>query len=61
MAVTDMGIDQTQVIENFSCGRDDRTGIGSGAPLFNGDGGGEAFDVIDIRFFELVQELPGIG
>ncbi len=29
--------------------------------MFDGDGGGDAFDFVDIWFFQLVEELAGVG
>ena len=50
-----------EIIVNLGRGRDGRPGIGSGAALLDRDRRRQAFDEVDIRFFHLVEKLPGIG
>ena len=40
---------------------DGRARIRGGGALVDGDGRAEAIDAIDIRFFDLIKELAGIG
>src|SRR4051794_22190999 len=42
------------------CG-DGRLAAAAGHALFNGNARWNALDQIDVRFFELLDELPGIG
>jgi len=50
-----------QVIIDFGRGCDCRSWICTCAALFDGDGGGKSFDEIDVRFFHLIEKLPGVS
>ena len=59
--MTDAGVQQPHVIVNFGDGADGGPGIFTGGFLFDGDGGRQALDVIDIWFLHQFQKLPGVG
>ncbi len=50
-----------EIIVNFRGRCDGRAWICPGAPLFDRDRRRESFDEIDVRFFHLIEELPGVG
>ena len=50
-----------EIVENLGGGRDRRTRIRARAPLLDRDRRRQAFDEIDVRFFHLVEELPGVS
>ena len=52
---------QSQKIVNLGCCRNDRAGIACRAALFDGNGGGEALDKINLRLFHLIEELPRVS
>ena len=53
--------EQAHVIVDLGHGADGRTGVFRRRLLFDGNRGAEARDVIDVRFFHHVEELPRIG
>src|SRR5215510_6011206 len=53
--------EQPQVIVNLGDGADGRTRAAAGGLLFYRDGGREAFDRVDVRLFELFEELPRVS
>src|SRR4030095_14773230 len=55
-----MSEEQSQVVVDFRGGGHRGTGIHPGTSLFDGDGGGETLDVIDIGLFHLVEKLSGV-
>ena len=57
----DGGVEQAQIIVDFGDGADRGAGAAAGGLLFDGDGGAEAIDGIDIGAFHLVEELAGVG
>ena len=52
---------QLGVFGDFSHCPDGGPGGFYGVPLFNGDGGRDAYDAVSLRFIHAVQELPGVG
>ena len=52
---------QPQVIVDLGRRGDRRARVRRAGVLFEGDGRREALDEIDVRLFELVEELPGVG
>ena len=55
------GEEEAEVVVDFSGGGDGRAGVTGGVLLADGDGRGEAVDVVDIGFFHAVEELAGVG
>ena len=58
---TGAGKQQAAVIVNLGCGRHRRARITGCAALFDSDGGGESFDMLDVRLLHLFEKLSGIG
>ena len=56
-----VGVEQTQVVVDFRDRGDRGPGIGSGSALFNGNGRGKSFNVIDFRLAHAVQKLSRVG
>lgn len=52
--------DDTEVIVDFGGGGDGGAWGESADALLDGDGGVEAFDGVDVGFFELGKELAGV-
>ena len=52
------GPENAQEIVDLCDGADGRSGRLAGRFSFDGDGGGEAFDMLDAWFLELSEELP---
>ena len=50
-----------RVVVDLRHGAHGRPGIAVGRLLVDGDGGGQALDVLHIRLFHLAQELSGVG
>ena len=61
MRLADRRKQDAQVIVNLCRRRDGGTRIRPSASLFDRDRRREAFDEIDVRFFHLVEELPGVS
>ena len=57
----DAGVEEAEVLVDFGGGGDGGAGVGGGGALFDGDGGGKAFDVVNVGFLELFEELAGVG
>ena len=57
----DSGPEQAEVVINFRHRTHGGPGVPAGGFLVDGDGGGEAIDVIHIGLFHLAQEHPGVG
>ncbi len=57
----DAGPQQPHVIVDLGDGADRRARVFRGGFLFDGDGGRQAVDVIDVRLLHHFQELAGIG
>src|SRR5205807_3239773 len=55
------GIEQAQVIVNLRGGRDGGSWVASGILLFDGDGRGDAGNLVDIGLFNALEELPRVG
>ncbi len=55
------GVQQAKVVVNFGDGAHSGTRVLGGGLLIDGDGGGEALNIVHIRLFHLSQELAGIG
>jgi hypothetical protein len=55
-----MGPKQFGVIGDFSHGPDCGTGGFDGVPLFDGNGGRNAFDAVRLGFIHAVEELAGV-
>ena len=56
-----MGIEQAEIIVNFRDGRHRGPRVGPGGALFDGDGGGESFDMLNLGFLHPVEELPRVS
>ncbi|OPZ12547.1 MAG: hypothetical protein BWZ10_02081 [candidate division BRC1 bacterium ADurb.BinA364] len=56
-----VGEQHAQIIVYFRDRADGRTRILAHAFLFDGDGGTEAFDMLDLRFLQLIEELAGVA
>src|SRR6202158_6382452 len=52
--------EETHVIVNLSCSGHGRARVPRGIFLFNGDGGRDTGDFVDIGFFDTLETLPGI-
>src|SRR5690606_2107138 len=52
---------QPQVVVDLGDGADGRTRVVGRRLLFYRNGGGQAVDVVDVRFFHHRQELPRVG
>src|SRR5579883_3064114 len=61
MLVADARIEQAQIVMNLRHRADRRARVVRRSLLINRDRGGEAIDMVDVRFLHLVQELAGIG
>jgi len=57
----DGAVDDAEIIVNFGDGTDGGARRAGGGFLLDGDGGGEAFDDVDLRALHLVEELAGVG
>ena len=55
------GEEQAQVVVDLGDGPDGGAGVVGGGLLLDGDGRGQALDVVDVRLLHDRQELPGIG
>jgi len=55
------GEEQTQEVVEFGGGGDGRARIAGGVLLADGDGRGEAVDVVDVGLLHALEELAGIG
>ena len=55
------GEEEAEVVVDFGGGGDGGAGVAGGIFLADGDGWGEAVDVIDIGFLHAVEELAGVG
>lgn len=61
MGLTQMRVEQAQVVVNLRGGRNGRARVGPTGPLLNGDGRRQPLDVVDLRLLHLVEELPSVG
>ena len=57
----DVGEQQTEEVVYLGDGADRRAGIGPGGSLFDGNGGREPVDLIDVRLLHLLEKLTGVG
>src|SRR2546421_435833 len=55
------GEEYAQVVVDFGGGGDGGAWVAGALALFDGDGGGQAFNVVAVGFLDLVEELAGIG
>ena len=55
------GIENAKVIEDLGGRGDGGAGVRLRTALFDGDRRGEALDEVDVRFFQLIEKLPGVG
>ena len=53
--------EEAHVVVDLGLGADGGTRVAAGAPLVDGDGGREAFDVVDVGLLHLAEELAGVG
>ena len=56
-----LGKQQPEEMINLSHSGNGRFPSAAGDPLFNGDGRRKTIDQIDVRLFQLLHELPGVG
>ena len=56
-----LAIEKAQVIIDLGLGGNGRTRVVAGGFLFNGNSWRQSFDIFDIRFFQLLKKLTGIG
>ena len=59
--LSDMRIEQAEVVVNLRGGSDDGPRAGAGAALLDGDRRGQPLDEVHVGLLHLVQELPGVG
>ena len=52
---------QAEIVVDFGGGGDGGAGVGGGSPLSDGNGRREAFDVVNIGFLELFEELASVS
>ena len=57
----DAGVQQAQVVVDLGHGAHGGAGVGVGALLLDGDGRGQAVDVVDVGLVQAAQELAGVG
>ena len=57
----DARVEEAEVLGDFGNGGDGRFAGAFGYALFDGDGKGDALEVVDIGARHLLDELPGIG
>jgi len=55
------GEEQPQVVVDLGAGGDGRARVVAARALLDGDGGGQALDLVDIGLADLVEELTGVG
>ena len=61
MLGAEFGVEQADEVIDFGDGGDGGFAAAAGDALLDGDGGGQAGDVVDFGFFHLLGELPGVG
>ncbi len=61
MGAAGAGKEEAQVVVDLGHGADGGAGVAAGALLVDGDGGGEALDVVDVGLLHLAEELAGVG
>lgn len=61
LGLGDPGHEELEVVVNLGDGADCGAGAFYVIALFDGDGGGDAFDEIDLGFVHAVEELPRVG
>ena len=55
------GVEEAEVVVDFGCCRDGGAGVPGLVFLLDRDGGGEAIHVVDVRLFDALEELAGVG
>ena len=55
------GVKEAEVVVDLGLGADGGARVAAGATLVDGDGGGEALDVVDVGLLHLAEELAGVG
>ena len=55
------GVEEAEVVVDFGGGGDGGAGVAGLVLLLDGDGGGEAVHVVDVGFFDALEELAGVG
>ena len=55
------GVEEAEVVVDFGGGGDGGAGVAGLILLLDGDGGGEAVDVVDVGLFDALEELAGVG
>ena len=55
------GKEESEEMEDLGDGSDGRFATTTGNSLLDGDSGREAFDVIEVRLFQLARKLAGVG
>ena len=55
------GVEEAEVVVDFGGGGYGGAGVAGLFLLLDGDGGGEAVHVIDVGFFDALEELAGVG
>ena len=61
MRGADAGEENAQIIVDLGDGADGGAGVLAGGLLGDGDGGGQAGDLVDIGFFHLAEKLARVG
>ena len=61
MRHADVGEQQAEIVVDLGDGPHRRARVRSGGALLDGDGGRQAVDLIDVRFFDLLEKLAGVG
>src|SRR4051794_40594738 len=61
MRGADAGVQQTQIVVNFSLGGDRRSRVAADGFLFNGYGWRQSLNVLNMRLLHLIKELAGIS
>ena len=61
MGVADVSPEQAQIVVNFRDGGHDGAWIAAAGALLNGNRRGEPFDVLNIGFLQLIEELPCVS
>ena len=55
------GVEEAEVVVDLGGGGDGGAGVAGLVLLLDGDGGGEAVHVVDVGFFDALEELAGVG
>ena len=55
-----VAVEETQIVVYFRDGGHNRTRVTAGGALFDGDGGGQPLEALDVRLLHLVEELASV-